>query len=342
MTEAQAEIARYVDGQARVCEMLGAPLYASMLDAATGQVERGRTLWSVLEPFAGEPKSYGLPLKLMGAVHRLVLEGRAPELAPFYPSVGGSPDLEAAPLAFEAVIERHAGELGELIARPVQTNEVGRCAALLGGFLEVARQTGLDLRLLEIGASAGLNLRWDRYLYNAGEASWGNPDSKVRCLLDPATAPPLDVEAIVGSRRGCDTAPLDPADEQDRITLLSYVWPDQAWRLELLRAALDEAAAAPVLVENADAVDWIGNALDESVPGVATVVFHSLVWFWMDEPTRERLKQTITAAGERATKHRPLAWLRMENGDDQANVDLTIWPGASRAWWRERGTTDGP
>jgi hypothetical protein len=330
MTEAQEEMARYLRGQAKVCVLLGSDLYGSMLEGAAGQVERGAMLWPVLEPFAGEPHSYGVPLRLMGAVHRLVLEGQAPGLARLYPSTGGVPDLELAPAAFEHAIEQHAGELSGLIARPVQTNEVGRCAALLGGFLEVARQTGLPLRMLELGASAGLNLRWDRYLYSAGERRWGNPKSNVHCELDPAQAPLLDTDAVVGSRRGCDMAPLDPSDEQDRLTLLSYVWPDQTWRLELLRAALDEAAAAPVVVEHADATQWIESALEETIPGTATVVFHSLVLVWMDEPTRERIVSTIIRAGERATRHRPLAWLRMESGGMQADVHLTTWPGGEK------------
>ena len=44
---------------------------------------------------------------------------------------------------------------------------------MLGGFLEIARRTGLTLRLLEVGASAGLNLRFDSYRYELGDERWG-------------------------------------------------------------------------------------------------------------------------------------------------------------------------
>src|SRR5216684_432374 len=106
----------------------------------------------------------------MGAVHWLVLEGKVPELALYYPSAGGSRPLEEAWPAFRATVEQNAAALRQLVLHPVQTNEVARSCGLLGGFLMVARETGLPLRLLELGTSAGLNLRWDRYWYQAGES----------------------------------------------------------------------------------------------------------------------------------------------------------------------------
>ena len=108
----------------------------------------------------------------MGAVHRVVLVGMAPELARHYPSMNGTPELTECWPAFRATVARHVALLREWICRPVQTNEVGRCAALIGGFLLVARESNLPLRLLEIGSSAGLNLRWDHYFYEAGGAKW--------------------------------------------------------------------------------------------------------------------------------------------------------------------------
>lgn len=330
MTKGQEETVRYLRGQADACAMVGSPLYEHLLDAAADDVERGGAVWPLLEPFVGRPLSYGAPLKLLGAVHRLVLEGSAPQLAELYPSAGGALDLDRSWPAFEQTLAEHADRLPSLIERPVQTNEVGRSAALLGGFLTVARETGLPLRLLELGTSAGLNLRWDRYLYSAGERRWGDPSSNVLQLLDPASAPLLDTDAVVGSRRGCDTHPLDPSSLEDRLTLMSYVWPDQTWRFSLLTAALEEAAKAPALVEQADAADWIENALAERVPNVATIVFHSLVLFWMGRRERARITGAISAAAAEATRHSPFAWLKMEAAGEQADVVLTTWPGGEQ------------
>src|SRR4029077_12761115 len=109
-----------------------------------------------------------------------VLTGRLPDLARHYPSTGGDGDPEAAWPAFRTALDLHRDEISALVARPCQTNEVGRSAALVGGFLEVAHRTGLPLRILEIGASAGLNLRWDRYRYESSEGAWGDPGSHVR------------------------------------------------------------------------------------------------------------------------------------------------------------------
>ena len=58
----------------------------------------------------------------------------------------------------------------ELVAtRTTQTNEVGRCLALVPALAEVARATGGPLSLLEVGCSAGLNLRFDRYRLGYGD-----------------------------------------------------------------------------------------------------------------------------------------------------------------------------
>jgi len=111
----------------------------------------------------------------MAAVHRLVLDGRAPQLVPYYPSVGGRADPAAAWPALVALLEERAEDLRELVSRALQTNEVGRSQALLCGFLVVSARTGLPLRLLEVGASAGLNLRWDHFHYEARGRRRGEP-----------------------------------------------------------------------------------------------------------------------------------------------------------------------
>ena len=132
--------------QALWCEKLGSPLYAYLLNRAADDYESGGPLDALLAPHQHEPRGSVLPLRMMGAVHRLALTGEAPELARFYPSCGGRVELEHAWNAFRTLVQEKNSELQELITRPVQTNEVGRCGALLGGFLLIARRTGLPLR----------------------------------------------------------------------------------------------------------------------------------------------------------------------------------------------------
>jgi hypothetical protein len=330
MKGSRAEVAERFRWQADWCERLGSPLYGDLLRHAADDIERAGPVWNVLEadvPGPGELLPGAQALRLMGAVHRLVLSGRAPELARFYPSAGGAV-TDGVQAAFDAVVEHRRDDLVQLVGKPVQTNEPGRSAALMGAFLEVARRTGLPLRLLEIGASAGLNLRWDHYFYTAPGATWGDPGSPVR--LDPAFAegqPPFGVDAEVAERRGCDPSPLNATDAADRLTLTSYVWPDQEQRLRQLRGAFEVAAAVPVRIDRAGAVEWLAGSLAGRRESVATVVFHSGVLPYLGEQGIADLRHAIEAAGNRATAAAPLAWLSMEAGAEQADVRLTTWPG---------------
>jgi hypothetical protein len=287
-------------------------------------VEDGEVVWGVLRGFEDDPGPSALALRLMGGVHQLVLRGDAPELAAHYPSVGGVPH-EPWP-AFVATLRAHAEELRALTRRPVQTNEVARCAAVLGGFLEVARLTRLPLRLLEVGASAGLNLRFDHYRYELGVARWGPQDYPVLLRTRLSGRPPLAVRPSIASRTGCDTHPVDPRTGAGRITLQSYIWPDQLERLERLRAALSVAAEVEAPVVRAGAADWVERQLGADREDNATVVFHSIVMQYLDDGERERLARALGDSGGAARPDAPLAWLRMEPNGDRTDVLLTLWP----------------
>jgi hypothetical protein len=328
LSGAQESVAKRLRWQASACRMIGSPLYDHLLTEAAEDVERSGPVWEVLERHASDPTESMLGLRLLAGVHRLVLDGRAPALASLYPSAGGKVDAERAWPEFEALLVERRDELSELAGRPCQTNEVGRCAALLGGFLLVARETGLPLGLLEIGASAGLNLCFDRYFYSGAGHSFGDAVSPVR-FEDVVNEgrPPFEQPLEVVERRGCDASPLDATAREDRLTLLSSVWPDQVQRIEQLRAALDLVAADPPSVERASAGQWLEEALSEQRPGVATVVFHSIVWQYLDDTERECVSAAIEAAGAAADSDAPVAWLRMELGGELADVHRTTWPG---------------
>ena len=71
----------------------------------------------MLSPHASDSELSAQALRFMAAVHRLVLEGKAPALAPFYPSVGGDLPPEEAWPAFDPAL---AAE--EMVELPIQVN----------------------------------------------------------------------------------------------------------------------------------------------------------------------------------------------------------------------------
>ena len=250
-------------------------------------------------------------LRFAGALHRLVLERRAPALAVHYPSVGGMPG-EVWPVA-RAVVAEHLDALHALVQRPVQTNEVGRSSALVGGLVVAAARPRMPVRLLEVGASGGLNLLADRYAHEVADGVvLGDPDSPVRLHRPWQGTAPAPVPVRVVERRGCDPQPLDPTSTEDRLTLTSYVWADQVHRFERLRGALAVAAEHRPVVEPLPASAFLERELAEPRPGVLTVVWHSVVRQYL-AVGRARAHRRAARAGRRPRHRRrpagpPVAW----------------------------------
>lgn len=319
--------------QAQACLALGSPFHAALLDHAAADVEADGPTAALLAPWAGQDlralMAAAVPLRLLGALHDLVLSGDDLALAGAYPQPGKAFDAGAAWREARRAMSEHAARLAAFMDHEPQTNEVRRSAALLGGFLTIAKETGLPLRCFEIAASAGLNLSWDRYRYELSGASWG-PASPVLLPSDWSGAlPPLDAQVRVVHRQACDRRPVDLKDPVQRRRLLAYVWPDQFDRLERIRAAIDLALANDVAVEAADAVDWAARNVAPT-PGAATVIYHSVFWQYMPAESQAALRQAIEYLGVSAAHDSPLAWLRMEPPPENMaimEVRLTMWPG---------------
>jgi hypothetical protein len=268
---------------------------------------------ALLESHSADPPGSGLALRLMGAVHSLVLDGQAPHLATFYPSVGGVGAVSDAWHSFREVLAEQAEPLRLLLLRPVQTNDVGRSGSLMGGFLLVAQHCRQPLRILEVGASAGLNLLWDHYRYEWNGGSWGNVSSPIvlkNVFVNPP--PAIPAETKVSERGGCDPNPLDPGTIQGQHILLSFTWADQVERIERLRSACAIASHQHVRIVKASAVEWLEKQLNHPAPGRATVVFHSVVWQYLATNEQAAVLHLIEEAGRRPTTDAPFAWLRME------------------------------
>jgi hypothetical protein len=323
LQESRDGVAQQLSRQAKWCADLGSPLYASLLEAAARDLDQEESIvWEVLKDFRDEPGTAALALRFMGAVHRLVLDETLPELAKRYPSTGGDGDAEAAWPLFKKALVDHESTIKELVSHGCQTNEVGRSAALLGGFLEVAHQSRLSVRLLEVGASAGLNLQWDRYRYESLEGAWGDPSSPVRFVNTFDVPPPLNRNADVVSRKGCDLNPIDPTSEEGALSLRSFVWADQLIRLGLLDGAIQVAREYPIEVERMDAASFLDRELARPVRGVATVVFHSVFIQYVAEIERHRMLNAIEEAQKQSTPQAPVYYLRMEPGDATFEIRL--------------------
>lgn len=324
-----ADLVPLLEAQREGCRIGGSPLYARLLDGVIADVVADGACRAALEPYAHEPRSAALVLRFLAAVHEIVLEGGADELARHYPSAGGAPGPDVVAV-FVATVDQHAVRVTTRTADPVQTNEVGRSAALLGGYLTIAAGPGrgMPLRLLEVGASAGLNLRFDHFRYEAGGRAFGPAASPVR-FSEPwaGLVPRLETALEVAERRGCDLRPLDSSRRADRLWLRACVWADQPHRLDRLDAALEVAGRVPAVVDEGDAPSWLDVQLAQPMPGVVTVVVHSIVAQYLPPPARERMEAVVLAAGQRATLAAPVAWLCMEPASAvEAEVRLTSWP----------------
>jgi hypothetical protein len=314
--------------QAAICD--GAPTCQAILTGCAAEIVSGSALDPIMRGWTNTDAGAAMALRVLGAIHRLVLDGRAPELAALFPSVGGAADPPQAWPRAKAVLAAHADFVRSYLAGPPQTNEVGRSATLLGGFLMVAKTTGLPLRLLEIGTSAGLNLYWDRFHYATPSFQWGDPQSPVKLTFDwQGPPPPLDAKVTIASRQGCDLAPVDIRVAENVRLLESYVWTDQVYRMERLRAAISIAQSGDAQIEKESADRWLARRLAEPAQGTATVIYHSVVWPYLSNDMRQRIETAIADAGAAATADAPLAWLQLErwNSDATRQVILTRWPG---------------
>ncbi len=319
--------------QVRWCDTLGSPFTARLLEWLAGDWRAGGPLRTLLPTWtAGPPGQDLVPLRLAGALHALALSGRHAALAALYPPAAPRFDAHAlAPLLQRLLVSEAALLRGYLASAP-QTNEVMRSAVLIGGYAAIAGATGLPLALREIGASAGLNLLWDRFHYTLGAQTWGDAASPVRIASDwRGAAPALPATLAVAERRGNDLLPVDLRDPAAALRLRSYVWPDQTARAARLQGAIALALREPPTLAAGDAAAWVEQELAVPRVGVATTLVHSIVWQYLPPATRERIEAAVQAAAARATPQAPLAWLRMEffAKDAPAELRLTLWPEGS-------------
>ncbi len=264
-------------------------LYAQLMRAMADDWEQGGPVRIICRGWEDAPPGSVVQLRLLGGLFRIVLTGRAPELVPFYACLGGSSDPSGAWPAVRSVLASNIEELHESLTVAPQTNEVGRANALLVGIFAAVARTGLSkVRLLEPGASAGLNLLVDRFRFINDAWAFGPLESPV-VLAGGVLGEIAPVDFEIAERRGCDLSPVDATTEEGRLRLRSFVWPFHVHRHERLSAALDVAEALPPVVDRATAGEWLGRSLAQPPPAdVVTVVWQSITrLYWPPAETAE-------------------------------------------------------
>ena len=315
--------------QAAACDGLGAPFTAQVLAVlADLWPSAGPLLRARLMGWQGDlgPSGQSVPLRLAGGMHALVRAGLAPGLAAVYPPSFG--DKGALQGAVQGALQQSDGYLCAFMDQPPQTNEVGRSAVLLAVAAVLSNAYRLPLRLSELGASAGLNLWFDRYALDTGQGRMGDAASPLVLRPQWWGAHPKPARITIDSRAGCDLTPIDPATQGAR--LAAYVWPDQPERLARLQLAMGLAGKA--VIDQADAADWLEKRLCAPWEGCCHLVYHTVAFQYFPPAVQARIGAALAAAGARASQTAPLAWFAME-ADDQgegAALTLHIWPNHRR------------
>ena len=253
----------------------------------------------------GRPGQYPTFL-FFGAVHLLLLGGVQHPLARFYPSIAGEralPPEDAGP-ALVSFGREHEAELARTIStRLVQTSQVQRAAGLRLGLSVIAGEVPGPVHVIEVGASAGLNLRFGRYGYQLNGRQFG----------DPASPADLDRQPAIASVLGIDLHPVDAADPVERAWLEALVWPENHGQRALLAAALDLAAGDPPPVRAGDVVDVLPGIAGALPAGQPRVVFHAATRLHVPAGRLAAFDAAIERGGDTG----PLWWLSIEGPADQ-------------------------
>jgi hypothetical protein len=305
------------------------PMYARLVRAAAVDLD-------VLSILYAAPPGQRRPVLLLAALHDLLLDEPTLPLARWYPSITGHepPADDPWPTARELLLERR-DQLEQVVAtRTTQTNEANRSAVWFAAMRAAcADLSDTPIALLELGASAGLNLRWDRYRLSVhGHPVRGHLDSRVELSCSIRRGhPPLDGPmAPIVARLGIDRDPIRVDNERSMRWLRACVWPEQTVRLSRFDAAVRELRDDPPALIRGDAVDELADAI-ESLPNDAhLVVFHSWFLTYLARNRRGAIdEQLALAAGDR-----PVTRLTYEGAGVTPGFDDVVAPGAEPAEYR--------
>ena len=201
-------------------------------------------------------------------------------------------------------------------------------ARIYPAFGVIARLAGgRPLGVIEVGASAGLNLLWDRYGYRYdGGPVHGDPVSPVQLACEVRGAPPPLPERApaVGMRVGVDLHAIDAADPAEAGWLEALVWPEHGDRRRALRGAIALARRDPPRLISGDGLELLPGLLAAAPADVAPCVVHTHTLNQFTAGGRARFAAILEAHGRGHELYRLGAeWL----GAPRPRLELTAWRG---------------
>lgn len=289
----------------------GSPLYATLVELVAEDPE----LMRIINRIEHLPP----PNLLFAAVQYLLMEDGEDDLARFYPSLvaDAAPPDGVGPFFRRFVLEHEEPivEIGN--TRYTQTNECRRCIALL----PLVMMASFDsFHLVDVGASAGLNLAIDRYGYRYDGLAWHSEASLVLEAEWRGDRVALREFEVLG-RTGLDLNPLDPTDEGARRWLDALIWPEHHERRARLRSALDVVSTLDLDMIVGDASDTLSGVLGGLAPGVPAVVMSSFTLGQFDQARRDLLEKIVTDARADRPIHR-ISMDVVEKSDDWARLTV--------------------
>lgn len=307
---------------------LESPLYATLAQ----EVAECREL---LELASLTHASQPAPNMLFAAVQYLMLNGVEHSLQQYYPRLATGPTLSSdVGNTFKSFCREYRESIVELIStRRTQTNVVQRSSCLLAGLSLVACDTkSQDLCLVDLGASAGLNLNLDVYSHcyyqgNSVVHSAGNPQSSVRLRTEVRglkSLPPIQSVSIAG-RVGIDLNPIDVCDFDSVLWLQSLVWPEHHERYEQLNRAVELIPTNPVNLRRGDAAGELEDVVIEVPTNQALVVCSTIAEYQFPQKTRNEIFGILLSA----SKRRPIWRLSME-GAPESLLSLARYENGTR------------
>ncbi len=266
------------------------------------------------------PTFYERPLLILAALRADALqEGPSHPLYAALAAPTPDPNVLSATTVANAFARDRLGIWSTMATRRVQTNDTSRAIAWLWpAYLAGCDSSARPLSLVDIGASAGLNLIGDQL-----PPIW----------TDSATGKPIPCATQVNTvaRLGFDSRPLDVRNDDDVLWLRSCVWPGETARLARFEASVralraHSSAKSPVVVERLSAA-LVPKRLTALAAGMSArtllIAYQTLVSGYLDATERENYRSEMLAFILHPIAGRAL-WVELELNDARRRLPAVL------------------